>query len=91
MPPGAPSWRLPPPEHKMVFVGLKSGDLCRQLRDPRENGGKTLAALIEHVTHDKLVLWGWNPGVGRRPVSIPHDRFVASFKQWVAADAPCPP
>src|SRR3954451_21115860 len=21
MPPGAPAWRLPPPEHKMIFIG----------------------------------------------------------------------
>lgn len=91
MPPGAPNWALPPPEHKMVFIGLRSGELCRQLKDPAQNGGKSLAALVDHVAHDKLVLWGWNPGVGRRPVSIPHKEFVARFKQWVAAGAPCPP
>lgn len=90
-PPGAPSWSLPPPEQKMVFIGLKSGALCRQLKDPRQNGGKTLAALVEHVGHDRLVLWGWRPGVGRKPVPVPHARFVARFKQWVAAGAPCPP
>ena len=91
IPPGAPEWRLPPPEQKMVFIGLKSGELCRRLKDPRANGGKNLDALVTHVTSDKLVLWGWNPGVGRRPVSIPHDQFVAKFKQWVAAGAPCAP
>jgi hypothetical protein len=91
MPPGAPNWSLPPPEHKMVFIGLRSGQLCNQLKDPAQNGGKDLAALVDHVAHDKLVLWGWNPGVGRRPVSIPHKEFVAKFKQWVAAGAPCPP
>lgn len=89
MPPGAPSWALPPPEHKMVFIGLASGELCRRLKDQRNNGGKNLEALVQHVSSDPLVLWGWNPGVGRRPVSIPHDRFVAKFKQWVAAGAPC--
>jgi hypothetical protein len=91
VPPGAPNWSLPPPEHKMVFIGLKSGELCRRLKDTSENGGKSLAALVDHVSHDKLVLWGWNPGVGRRPVSIPHGEFVAKFKAWVAAGAPCPP
>jgi len=91
VPPGAPNWSLPPPQHKMVFIGLKSGELCRRLKDRRENGGKSLTALVEHVTHDKLVLWGWNPGAGRRPVPIPHDRFVAKFKEWVNAGAPCAP
>jgi hypothetical protein len=73
----------------MVFSGLASGPLCRTLKDPAANGGKSLGALVEHVSHDKLVLWGWEPG-GRAPVSVPHAEFVAKFKQWVAAGAPCP-
>ena len=89
MPPGAPNWHLPPPEKKMVFIGLGSGELCRGLKDLNANGGKDLAALVRHVSDDKLVLWGWSPGVGRTPVSVPHDEFVAKFKQWVAAGAPC--
>jgi hypothetical protein len=90
MPPGAPSWHLPPPRMKMVFLGLSSGELCRTLKDPKANGGKDLRALLEHVGHDGLVLWGWSPGVGRDPVSVPHDEFVAKFRQWVGAGAPCP-
>ena len=91
VPPGAPNWHLPPPEHKMVFIGLSSGELCRLLKDEKSNGGKNLDALVRHVDGDKLVLWGWNPGVGRDPVAISHDEFVARFKQWVAAGAPCAP
>ena len=90
MPPGAPNWHLPPAERKMVFIGLTSGDLCRRLKDQGQNGGKNLAALVEHVSQDKLVLWGWSPGIGRAAVSVPHDEFVAKFKTWVAAGAPCP-
>jgi hypothetical protein len=89
MPPGAPNWHLPPPEHKMVFINLPSGELCRRLKDTRENGGKDLAALLQHMRDDKLVLWGWNPGAGRAPVSVPHAEVVAKFEQWVAAGAPC--
>jgi hypothetical protein len=89
MPPGAPNWHLPPPGRKMVFIGLSSGDLCRTVKNKESNGGKDLAALLEHVSHDKLVLWGWDPGVGRAPVSVPHAEFVAKFKQWVDAGAPC--
>ena len=91
MPPGAPTWRLPGPEHKMVFINLSAADLCATVKDTKRNGGKDLAALLEHVSHDKLVLWGWDPGVGRDPVSIPHDQFVAAFKTWTDAGAPCPP
>jgi hypothetical protein len=90
MPPGAPNWHLPPPDRKMVFIGLPKGELCANLKDTSRNGGKDLPALLEHVSHDKLVLWGWNPGVGRAPVSVPHDRFVAAFKTWIAGGAPCP-
>lgn len=90
MPPGAPNWRLPPPETKMVFIGLSSGDLCRGVKNPKANGGRDLDTLLEHVSNDKLVLWGWDPGLGRNPVSVPHAEFVAKFQQWVAAGAPCP-
>jgi hypothetical protein len=90
MPPGAPSWSLPAGRHKMVFIGLSSGDLCRSLKDPAKNGGRNFDVLIRHVSEDKLVLWGWSPGVGRAAVSVPHDEFVAKFKTWVAAGAPCP-
>jgi len=90
MPPGAPKWALPPADRKMVFINLPASELCANLKDVKRNGGKNLAALLEHVDHDKLVLWGWDPGVGRAPVSVPHDQFVAAFKTWVDAGAPCP-
>jgi mono/diheme cytochrome c family protein len=90
MPPGAPNWHLPPPERKMVFIGLSAGELCRHLIDKNENGGMSLEALTRHVSEDELVLWGWNPGVGRDPVSVPHAEFVAKFKTWAAAGGPCP-
>jgi hypothetical protein len=91
MPPGAPNWHLPPPERKMVFIGQSKADLCATIKDTQRNGGKDLPALLEHVSHDKLVLWGWAPGVGRAAVSVPHKAFVASFKTWIAGGAPCPP
>ena len=90
MPPGAPNWHLPPPDQKMVFIGLSSGDLCRTIKDPKKNGGRDFAALDHHIAEDKLVLWGWSPGTGRAAVSVPHDEFVAAFRTWVAAGAPCP-
>jgi hypothetical protein len=91
MPPGAPNWKLPPPEHKMVFIGLSSGDLCRLIKDPAKNGGRNFDALLKHVADDELVGWGWHPGVGRAAVPISRDEFVAKFKIWAAAGAPCAP
>jgi hypothetical protein len=90
MPPGAPGWRLPSARHKMVFIGLSGAELCRHLKDKEENGGMDLAALLKHVSEDKLVLWGWDPGVGRAPVDVPHAELVAAFRRWVDGGAPCP-
>jgi len=92
MPPGVSTgWKLPPPEHKMVFAGLGSGALCEQLKDEKKNGGKDLAALFKHVSSDPLVLWGWQPGQGRAPVPISHEEFVRAFKAWMDKGAPCAP
>jgi len=91
VPPGAPTWHLPPPERKMVFIGVPSGELCRRLKDEKQNGGKSLDALLHHMAEDKLVLWGWSPGVGRAAVPVPHDELVAKLKLWIAAGAPCAP
>jgi hypothetical protein len=82
-------WRLPPAQHTMVFAGLTSAALCEQLKDPERNGGKSMAALIEHVSADPLVMWGWSPGYARKPVPIAHEEFVRAFKTWAAAGAPC--
>jgi hypothetical protein len=88
-PPGAPNWHLPPENMKMVFINLSSPELCRVLRDPKRNGGKTPAQLVHHVAEDGLVLWGWQPGGNRAPVSVPHAQFVDAFKLWVAGGMPC--
>lgn len=90
MPPGTPAWHLPPPEMKMVFEGLSPGELCRQLKDPALNGGKTLEQLITHVSEDKLVLWGWEPGDGRSKPPMSHEEFVRKVRAWVENGAACP-
>jgi hypothetical protein len=75
---------------KMVFINLPSAELCRVLKDPKRNGGKTPEQLAKHVAEDKLVLWGWEPGGQRVPVSVPHAQFVGAFKDWVSGGMPCP-
>ena len=89
-PPGAPHWGLPPPDHKMAWIGLSSTALCEMIKDKKANGGRNFEALTKHVSEDSLVLWGWHPGGEREPVSVPHDVFVARFKQWASAGGPCP-
>jgi len=88
-PPGVPDWRLPPPKMRMAWLGLASDALCRTLKDPARNGGRSLAALEEHVRTDALVNWAWSPGPGRQPPPISHDAFVARFVEWEQAGAPC--
>ncbi len=74
----------------MVFQGLTPAQLCAQLKDPTKNGGKNLDQLLQHVSKDPLVLWGWNPGGDRKPVPIAHATFVENFKAWVDAAGACP-
>ncbi|MCB9543376.1 MAG: hypothetical protein H6703_13135 [Myxococcales bacterium] len=89
-PPGAPNWHLPPEDMPMVFQGKTPAALCAQLKDPAHNGGKTLEQLHHHVAEDPLVLWGWNPGGQRTLPPLPHKDFVAAFRTWIDAGAPCP-
>jgi hypothetical protein len=74
----------------MVFQGKSLRALCEQLKDPAATGGKDLAALLHHVEHDPLVLWGWNPGGKRTRPPVTHPAFVAAFRTWVASDGACP-
>ncbi len=89
-PPGAPNWHLPPEDMRMVFEGQTVQSLCEQLRDPAKNGGKTLDEVLHHVSHDPLVLWGWNPGPGRTTPPLSHDTFVGEMKRWVDMQGACP-
>lgn len=86
--PGAPSWHLAP--LSMGWQGLNDAELCTTLKDESKNGGKDIAALVEHMEKDALVLWGWTPGGDREPVSTPHPEFMVQLKAWAAAGAPCP-
>jgi hypothetical protein len=90
MPPGNPKWSLPSPDHKMVFVGRTPAELCRQLKDPKQTGGRSLAQLLEHVSTDDLVSWGWNPGDGRAPPPLSRADTVAQMKLWIDGGAACP-
>ena len=75
----------------MVFKDLSPGQLCRVIKDRRETGGKDLQAMLVHNRDDKLVGWGWDPGLGRKPVPVPRARFVAAWQEWMDLGAPCPP
>jgi len=87
LPPANPHWSMPPANQ--VFQGRSVRQLCLQLNDPEQTGGRDLAALLHHVQHDSLVLYGWSPGPGRSVPGISHQDFVERFRTWVSAGAPC--
>ena len=89
-PPGAPNWHLPPPNMPMIWEGKTPGQICRQIKDPKQNNGKTIAQIVEHVTADKLVMWGWNPGEGRTLPPMGHDEFAQKMAEWARFGAACP-
>jgi hypothetical protein len=86
--PGAPHWHLAP--LSMGWEGLDDAQLCSVLKDTTRNGGKDVAALVEHMRSDALVLWGWAPGSGRTTPPLDHPDFVLALEAWAAAGAPCP-
>jgi len=90
LPPGAPNWGLPSPDMPMIWKGLSDAQVCESIKDPTRNNNRTIDQLVVHLTQDKLVMWGWNPGEGRAAIPMPHDVFVAKVKAWQAAGAPCP-
>ena len=85
--PGAPHWHLAP--RRMGWEGLSDGELCRALKDPKRNGGRSIPALVQHMTSDALVQWAWNPGPRSLPPLSQHE-FHEVVKGWAASGATCP-
>jgi len=81
---------LPSPQHKMVFVGRSPAELCQQIKDPKQNGERSLDQLLDHVANDDLVGWGWSPGDGRTFPHLSRPDTVAQTKIWIAGGAACP-
>jgi hypothetical protein len=86
--PGHPRWGLAPIE--MAWQGKAPAEICRQIKDPARNGGRSLALLQEHMAKDDLVGWAWHPGPGRRPAPGTQEEFGAIIAAWVDSGAECP-
>ena len=89
MPPGAPDWGLPPPSTPMIWEGRSDHQLCELLKDPQQNGHRSITQIVEHM-HTPLVLWAWHPGDGRKPVSGSETLFLSAVDRWAARGAACP-
>jgi hypothetical protein len=85
--PGAPHWQLAP--RSMAWEGLSDADLCRTLKDPGKNRGRSVQGLVEHMTGDPLVQWAWSPGARTAP-PIGQREFHELVRQWARTGAACP-
>ncbi|MGO8021219.1 Isoquinoline 1-oxidoreductase subunit [Rhizobium leguminosarum] len=86
--PGNAHWQLAPAS--MAWQGLTVGEICRQVKDPKRNGHRSHAELIEHMGTDSLVGWAWHPGAGRSPAPGTQESFAALISAWVDTGAECP-
>jgi len=86
--PGHPRWMVAPIE--MAWEGKSIGEICRPIKDPNRNGGRDLARLHEHLAHDDLVAWGWQPGPGRDPAPGSQAVLGELIQAWIDTGAQCP-
>jgi hypothetical protein len=86
--PGAPKWHVAPIE--MAWQGRTLPQICEQLKDPKRNGGKTLAQIHDHMANDPLVGWAWKPGSTRTPSPGTQAELGALIGAWVETGAECP-
>lgn len=87
--PGAPKWSMPPLE--MAWQDRTLGQICEQLKDPQRNGGKSHEDLIEHIKHDPLVGYGWQPPQQLTPAAGSQALMGELFEAWIQSGAACPP
>ena len=86
--PGSPRWHVAPRE--MAWQGKTLGEICRQIMDPKRNGGLSMDALVKHMTEDALVGWAWAPGADREPAPGDQQTFGALIRAWADTGAACP-
>ena len=87
-PPGAETWLLPPAE--MQWFGKTSAEICAQVKDPKRNGRRSIEAIAQYISDDKLVHWGWAPGPGRAPAPYSPEQLASFLRQWQTEGAACP-
>lgn len=90
-PPGSRDWKLPPPEHRMAWVGLDDQQLCSAILSIKGNGGITRDKIVNHLNSDPRVLWAWDPGPGRQAPPMDRHQFVELIRVWIEKGASCAP
>ena len=83
----AMNWQLAPVEAE--WFGKSSTEVCQQLRDPDRNGGRDHLEIAEHLDHDLILHWAWNPGGGREPAPYDLQSHVNDVLAWGVGGMPC--
>jgi hypothetical protein len=86
--PGAPHWKLAP--KSMGWQGLTDAQLGQAILDKSKNKNRDVAALVEHMTKDSLVNWGFKPGVGRALPPLTQQEFAKAVHEWADNGAVVP-
>jgi hypothetical protein len=84
--PSAPHWGLAP--KSMGWIGLSDTELMESILDRSKNGNRSPEEIVEHMSHDALVLWAWNPGSGRTPPPVDVNDFRKALADWLAEGTP---
>jgi len=82
------AWRLAPVEAH--WFGQSSEQICNQLRNPETNGNRDYLQLAEHLNHDLILHWAWNPGPGREKAPHSLQEHINDLLAWGVAGMPCP-
>lgn len=72
------------------WFGQTSNTICEQLKDPERNGNRTIEELAEHLGHDVILHWAWEPGGSREPAPYSLQLHINDLLAWGAAGVPCP-
>lgn len=91
--PGAPEWSLAPIE--MQWEGLSRVEIAKSMLNRKNNGNRSLAEIVKHLTEHELVLWAWEPGVDAEgnPRELPpvsREDYIKAVKDWAAQGAVIP-
>ena len=83
----AMDWRLAPVEAN--WFGKSSHYICNQIKDPARNGNRSIKEVAQHLDHDLILHWAWNPGGNREPAPHSLQKLVDALMKWSAAGTPC--
>lgn len=81
-------WRLPPIEAH--WYGQTEAAICAQLSNPALTGGRDAVGIADHIGHDAVLQWAFNPGGGREPAPYSWEAHAEDVLTWGAAGTPCP-